>query len=83
MCTYNFSLSDTAVNRIRPAFKDEAALREWMLKQLETAIMCFKLPNENKANELNISDEVAWFSRNPVVLTKEDRDERTEYILSR
>lgn len=31
----------------------------------------------------NLSDEIAWFKNNPVVLTADDMDERTKYILER
>lgn len=31
----------------------------------------------------NLSEEVTWFKNNPVVLTADDMDERTKYILER
>lgn len=82
MCTYKFSLNDAAINRIRPAFKDEAAIEAWLLKQLETAIMHFELP-KSKKTQTKVSDEVTWFKRNPVTLTADDIDEKAKYILER
>lgn len=52
MCTYSFSLNDEAVARIRPAFKDEAAIEAWMLRQLERAIQMFEIPNMKKKGEI-------------------------------
>lgn len=44
MCTYNLSLSDAAVDRIRPAFKNDAAVQEWLQQQLEMLVMQFVVP---------------------------------------
>lgn len=44
MCTYNLSLSDSAVDRIRPAFKDDAAIQVWLQQQLEMLVMQFSVP---------------------------------------
>ena len=41
MCTFNFSLNDTIVNQIRPAFEDEAAVQRWMQEQLEKSMIQF------------------------------------------
>lgn len=43
MCTYSFSFNDTAIDRIRPAFKDDAAVQEWLQKKLEMLIMQFQV----------------------------------------
>ena len=43
MCTYNISLSDAAIDRIRPAFKDDAAVKEWLQQQLELLVLQFKV----------------------------------------
>lgn len=83
MCTYSFSINDEAVARIRPAFKDEASIEAWMLRQLERAIQMFEIPNSNKKRDIEISKEVAWFKENPVSITTADMDERAKYILER
>lgn len=61
MCTYNFSLSDAAINRIRPAFKDDAAIHAWMLKQLETAIMQFQVTVPEK--KLTVSQRLRGIAK--------------------
>lgn len=52
--------------------------------------LIISVPNIEKADKKevimqkdNLSDEVAWFKNNPVVLTADDMDERTKYILER
>ena len=35
MCTYNISIDDTLMERVRPAFADNAAIRAWMQSQVE------------------------------------------------
>lgn len=47
MCTYNISLSDASVDRIRPAFKDAAAVQAWLREQLEILVMQFNVENQN------------------------------------
>lgn len=83
MCTYNFSFSDSAVNRIRPAFKDDAAVQAWMQRQLEIAISLFNVPEPEVGESMDLSSDVAWFKNHPVVLTADDIDERAKYILER
>lgn len=41
MCTYNLSLSDAAIDRIRPAFKNDTAIQAWLQQQLEILVMQF------------------------------------------
>lgn len=38
MCTYNISLEDTLLERVRPAFSSEAALQHWMTEMM-TALL--------------------------------------------
>lgn len=83
MCTYQFSISDAAINRIRPAFKDETAIHAWMLEQLETAIKLFEVPTTKKNLDMELSNDVAWFKNNPIILSADDIDERSKYILEK
>lgn len=48
MCTFNFSISDMAIDRIRPAFKDDIAMHAWLQDQLEILVMQF---NETSQGE--------------------------------
>ena len=55
MCTYTFKLDDKLVERVRPAFRDDYAINEWLQSQLETFVRQFaeKLaPRKNKSNKL-------------------------------
>ena len=38
MCTYTFTLDDRLVNRIRPQFKGQEAMRSWLQQELELLI---------------------------------------------
>lgn len=48
MCTFNLTLSDAAVDRIRTAFKDDAAIHEWLQKQLEMLVIQFQVTQPRK-----------------------------------
>lgn len=50
MCTYSFSFNDAAINRIRPAFKDDAAVQEWLQQHLEMLIMQFQVSSQTPTN---------------------------------
>lgn len=41
MCTYTISLNDSLVETIRPAFRDEMALEQWLQRQMDTIIIEF------------------------------------------
>lgn len=38
MCTYNLSVNDVLIEQARSAFNDDNALKEWLQKQLDTAL---------------------------------------------
>jgi hypothetical protein len=39
MCTYNISVDDALMERVRPAFADNAAIGRWMQAQIETLLL--------------------------------------------
>ena len=39
MCTYNIEIEDSIVSRIRPAFKDDSAIKAWMQEQVVMLMM--------------------------------------------
>lgn len=41
-----------------------------------------KVQEDNKSR-IHVSEEVAWFKNNPVVLTNDDIDEKAKYILEK
>ena len=38
MCTYNITVSDSLVERVRPAFADNEAIGQWMRVQIEAML---------------------------------------------
>ena len=56
MCTYTFTLDNKLVEQVRPAFRDDYAINEWLQSQLESFVRQFaeKLaPKKNKSNPIN------------------------------
>ena len=39
MCSYNITLSDTLVEKVRPSFADDNALRLWLQQQMEEILL--------------------------------------------
>lgn len=38
MCSYNITLSDTLVEKVRPNFADDKALEQWLQQQMEDVL---------------------------------------------
>ena len=49
MCTYNISIDDTLIERVRPAFTDNAAICAWMQSQVEILLWQMVKDNPHKA----------------------------------
>ena len=39
MCSYNITLSDTLVEKVRPTFADDKALEQWLQQQIEDLLL--------------------------------------------
>lgn len=39
MCSYNITLNDTIIDKVRPSFPSEQALEQWLQQQLEAMIL--------------------------------------------
>lgn len=39
MCTYNITLNDTLVEKVRPSFADDKALTLWLQQQMEAFLL--------------------------------------------
>ena len=39
MCTYTFTLDDKLVEKVRPAFADDKAIKNWLQSQIEVLFM--------------------------------------------
>ena len=50
MCTYNISIDDTLMERVRPAFADNAAIRAWMQSQVEILLWQMVVEKQGKAD---------------------------------
>lgn len=48
MCSYNITLSDTLMEKVRPFFADDKALELWLQKQMEELLLNFYLRQEAK-----------------------------------
>ena len=62
MCSYNITLDDTIVEKVRPAFPDDQALTLWLQQQMEEHLLHYQLrqaplPN-NSIDEQTIPDVV-------------------------
>lgn len=77
MCTFNFSLSDASIDRIRPAFKDDAAVQAWLQEQLEMLVMQYKVtPLEEKPHTHSLSHLRGIFANSGMT----DKQLRDEYL---
>lgn len=50
MCTFDLSFNNALVDSIRPAFKDDNAIKEWMQHQLELLMAQLKVSQTNPQN---------------------------------
>ena len=48
MCSYNITLDETLVDKIRPSFADDEALELWIQQQLEELLLNLYLRQETK-----------------------------------
>lgn len=55
MCTYNITLNDTLVEKVRPAFADDNALQQWMQEQVAVALEHF-LENIKSEQPMMVSE---------------------------
>ena len=39
MCSYNITLNDTLVEKVRPSFADDHALEQWLQQQMEEVLL--------------------------------------------
>lgn len=41
MCSYNITLNDALVEKVRPSFADNEALEQWLQQQMETVLLAY------------------------------------------
>lgn len=49
MCSYNISLNDELVEKVRPSFADDKALEQWLKQQLEAMLLNYCTLMEKRA----------------------------------
>ena len=57
MCTYNITLNDKLVEKVRPAFADDMALQQWMQEQVAAALEHF-LENIKSEQHMMVSESL-------------------------
>lgn len=75
MCTFNFSLSDASIDRIRPAFKDDAAVQAWLQEQLEILVMQYKVTPEAEKPNIHSLSHLRGILADSGMTDKQARDE--------
>lgn len=48
MCSYNITLSDTLVEKVRPSFADDKALELWLQRQIEELLLDYYTRQETR-----------------------------------
>ena len=48
MCSYNITLSDTLVEKVRPSFDDDKALELWLQRQIEELLLDYYTRQETR-----------------------------------
>ena len=48
MCSYNITLSDTLVEKVRPSFADDEALALWLQEQIEALLLDYYKRQETR-----------------------------------
>lgn len=41
MCSYNITLNDALVEKVRPSFADNVALEQWLQQQMEAVLVAY------------------------------------------
>ena len=83
MCSYNITLNDTLVEKVRPSFADDQALTLWLQQQLEAILLKFHARQEphhgTHTEELPIPDVVLSLIGAGEPLTDDDLNGRKAY----
>lgn len=61
MCSFNITLDDALLERVRPAFANEDALREWMTSKIETLLLNYNRESST-VRPCTYSDEEMYFA---------------------
>lgn len=50
MCSYNLTLNDTLVEKVRPSFGSDKALEQWLQQQIEDLLLDYYVRQEPQHN---------------------------------
>ena len=59
MCTYNLEIAENIVSRVRPSFKDDRALKDWMQQQIIKLMLHYDAKPQHSTAPARISREEA------------------------
>ena len=51
MCSYNITLNDTLMEKVRTSFSDDQALTLWLQQQIEELLLNYYLRQESMSNQ--------------------------------
>lgn len=67
MCTYNISIDDALMERVRPAFADNAAIKDWMQSQVEVLLLQIVSENAKKKDaQMRLSQRLRGIAHAPM-----------------
>lgn len=83
MCSYNITLNDTLVEKVRPSFADDQALTLWLQQQMERFLLDYFARQEEskgqKTNEQVVPDVVLSLLGAGLPLADDDLNGRKAY----
>jgi hypothetical protein len=65
MCTYNISIDDALMERVRPAFADNTAIGKWMQSQVEILLLQMVGNMEQPRQETSITQQLRGIAKAP------------------
>ena len=65
MCTYNITIDDGLMERVRPAFADNTAIAVWMQSQVESILMQMASDMEEKSKKTRLSQRLRCIAHAP------------------
>ncbi len=82
MCTYQISIDDSLMERVRPAFEDNAAITTWMQSQMEVLLLELATTvHQRKSCKRNVSQRLRGIAHAPADFDyKKELADRMEMI---
>lgn len=80
MCTFNLKIEDSVVDKIRPAFKDDSAMQEWMQQQLDMLVVQYVQRMPQRLQEKTSPSHSLSHLRGVFTSAKTDEQLMDEYL---